>query len=331
MISIDKKALISICLIFLGFFLIGKYFYDKHERNLAAWITVYGNVDIREVNLSFRIPGLVKIMSLEEGYEVKQGQIIAYLDKDQYIDQLNQAQAVVSANNAELNKLLAGTRPEEVAQAKALVQEQEAITTNAKILFERNKQGYLAGVVSKQEFDNSKKQIDASRAKLSSTKNALLEALNGPRKEDIQNARANLQAAIAQASHLERTISYTDLISPSDGTILTRIKEPGAYVSAGEPIYTLAINSPKWIQTYIEEKNLGKIKPGMEALINNDSYPNKTYKGIVGFISPTAEFTPKSVETSEVRSSLVYRVRIIVYDTKNQLRQGMPVTVKFKI
>ena len=274
---------------------------------------------------------LVKIMKLEEGDIAKKGQIIAYIDKNQYTDQLNEANAEQNVQKANLDKLLAGTRAEEIAQAKALVQEREATLLNAKDFLEKNEKGYKAGVVSQQEYDNSVKQRDEAAARLSSSREALVEALNGPRMEDVQAAKASLKAAQAKSSSLQKTISYTTLNAPSDGAILTRIKEPGAYVNAGEPVYTLAINSPKWIQTYVDETDLGKVRPGMKAQITSDSFTNKTYSGYIGFISPTAEFTPKSVETPELRASLVYRLRVIVKDPENELRQGMPVTVKLKI
>lgn len=325
-----KKILILIIFILAGL-AIYYYIQIKQGKKETGVLTIYGNVDIREVNLSFRIPGLIKIMKLEEGELAKKGKVIAYIDENQYIDQLNEANSQVNMQMAELDKLLAGTRYEEIAQAKALLQEREATLLNTEQLLDKNKQGYEAGVVSQQEYDNSAKQRDEASARLSSAKEALLESLNGPRIEDINAARASLKAAQAKSSSLQKTISYTTLFAPSDGVILTRIKEPGAYVNAGEPVYTLAINSPKWVQTYVDEADLGKIRSGMKAQITSDSYTNKTYSGYIGFISPIAEFTPKSVETPELRASLVYRLRLIVKDSENQLRQGMPVTVKIKI
>jgi len=325
-----KKALILIVLILAGLF-VYYHIHSRQEKKDTGILTIYGNVDIREVNLSFRVPGLVKEMNLEEGNNTKKGQIIAYLDRNQYIDQLNESNAQVNAQKAQLDKLLAGTRNEEIAQAKALVQEREAALSNAEDIFNRNSKSYKSGIVSQQEYINSVKQKDEAQARLSYSREALIQALNGPRIQDIQAARASLKASQARSSSLQKTISYTTLSAPSNGTVLTRIKEPGTYVNAGESIYTLALNSPKWIQAYVDEIDLGKIHSGMKTQITSDSFPNKIYSGYIGFISPTAEFTPKSVETPELRSSLVYRLRIIVKDPQNQLRQGMPVTVGIKI
>jgi HlyD family secretion protein len=97
--------------------------------------------------------------------------------------------------------------------------------------------------------------------------------------------------------------------------------------SPQRPVYTLAMTDPLWVRVYVKESDLGRIRPGMRAEVATDSYPNKRYNAWLGYISPTAEFTPKSVETTEVRSSLVYQVRIFVCNPQGELRLGMPTTV----
>ena len=324
-----KKAILLIILLVAIF--AGVYGYKIYkEKHSKKYLTLYGNVDIREVNLSFRVAGLIKSMKYEEGGFVKNGETIATLDDSQYLDQLNEASAQVDVKKSELDKLLAGTRVEEVAQAKALVKEREATLANAQYHLDLNKKGLQTGVVAQQEFENSQKQLDEAQARLSSSREALLEALNGPVKEDIGTAKAGLKVADAKVSNIKKTVSYTSLIAPSDGTVLTRIKEPGSYVNAGEAVYSVSLTTPKWVQAYIDEKNLGKIRSGMSVTIKNDTYPDKTYTGTIGFISPTAEFTPKTVETPELRASLVYRFRVNVKDDANELRQGMPVTLEIK-
>ena len=109
----------------------------------------------------------------------------------------------------------------------------------------------------------------------------------------------------------------------------TRARERGAIVSPGETVFTLTLSSPVWVRTYVNETDLGRVQPDMPAYVTTDSAPKKFYTGHVGFISPTAEFTPKSVETRELRTDLVYRLRIVVDNPDGALRQGMPVTVRF--
>jgi len=143
-------------------------------------------------------------------------------------------------------------------------------------------------------------------------------------REDLKEAEANLARA-------ETRLHDTKLYSPNFGTILTRVREPGAIVNFGEPIYTLSITSPVWVRAYISEPDLGKIYPGMKAEILTDTPDLPIYQGHIGFISPVAEFTPKSVETTTLRTDLVYRFRVVVDNPDQYLKQGMPVTVRLNL
>jgi len=165
----------------------------------------------------------------------------------------------------------------------------------------------------------------ALRGRTEAFREVMVRAETGGRVEDIEAARAALSASEATHRLAERRLADADLKAPSDGIILTRVREPGAIVNAGETIYTLSLNSPIWVRTYVSEPDLGRIRPGMTAEVRTDS--GGVYKGQVGFISPVAEFTPKTVETRELRTALVYRLRIIVDNPDGGLRQGMPVTV----
>lgn len=319
-----KTTLISLVLLLIAILV---FFFFIKSSKVSDILTLYGNVDIREVNLSFRIDGRIEKMTFEEGDAVNEGDVVAILDKAQFLDSVDQSKAEVNVKQAQLNELLAGTREEEIAQARALVKERESTFINAQDLLYKNELGFEAGVISLQELQNSQTQVKETSARFQSAKDSLREAINGPRKENIQSARASLDASKAALSKAEKNLSYTELISPSNGVMVTRVQEPGAVVGKSQTIYTLSLNNPKWIQAYIDEVNLGKIYHGMIAEIKTDSYPDKRYKGQIGFISPIAEFTPKSVETKELRTDLVYRLRVIVKDPKNELRQGMPVTV----
>lgn len=155
--------------------------------------------------------------------------------------------------------------------------------------------------------------------------------VKGPRKEDIAVAKATLKAYEAALALAQKKMSDAYLYAPSAGVIRNRIMEPGDMASPQKPVYTLALTDPVWVRTYIPETDLGKIKIGMEAQVSTDSYPDKHYRGWVGFISPTAEFTPKSVETREVRTKLVYQARVYVCNPQNELRLGMPSTVTISL
>ncbi len=185
------------------------------------------------------------------------------------------------------------------------------------------------GAASREERDNARTALEEAEARLKTAQEALRLAELGPRQEDIEAAFAQLRAEEASVSQAERRLADSELISPGAGEILTRARERGAIVSPGETVFTLTLSSPVWVRTYVNEIDLGRVQPDMPAFVTTDSAPGKIYNGHVGFISPTAEFTPKSVETRELRTDLVYRLRIVVDNPDGGLRQGMPVTVRF--
>lgn len=298
------------------------------NRSGADLLTLYGNVDIRQVDLGFRVPGRVAEMRLEEGDPVARGQVLAVLDKTPYSDQLALASAQAAQSGANLAKLQAGLRPAEVAQARALVEERKATLANADMVLSRQQELVKKNFASQQAVDSALAAKGEAEARLNSAQKALDLALEGFRAEDIAAARAAVAAAEAQRKSAETALSDTELAAPADGVILARVVEPGAIVAAGATVYTLSLKTPVWVRAYISEPNLGRIHPGLAVEVVTDTAPTKPYRGQIGFISPVAEFTPKSVETTELRSDLVYRLRIIVDTADEGLRQGMPVTVR---
>ncbi len=201
--------------------------------------------------------------------------------------------------------------------------------TNAEAVFTRQQDLLRTRVASRQEYDNAVASRDAARAQrdAAAANLALLEA--GTRREDIAGARAEVARARASVESAERSLADCRLLAPSAGVLITRAVEPGAMVSASTTVGALSLPEPVWIRTYIGERDLGRIHPGMPAQIVTDTPGGKAYPAHVGFISPVAEFTPKSVETRELRTDLVYRLRVIVDEPDPFLRQGMPVTVRF--
>jgi len=175
--------------------------------------------------------------------------------------------------------------------------------------------------------DDAQGALETTRAKVQAAQATLDLAIAGPRKEDIAEAKAILkryEAELAQAKHdLEDAFLY----APSDGIVQDRILEVGDMASPQKPIYLVALIDPIWVRAYVSETELGRIHEGMAATVTTDSFPDKRYNAWIGFISPTAEFTPKPVETQEVRTRLVYQVRIFVHNPNNELRLGMPATV----
>jgi membrane fusion protein YbhG len=323
-----KKAkvigVLIIVLIAVGaFFLVRSLLHKPPSTQLV----LHGNVDIRQVELAFNGNERVADMLVQEGDRVKKGRLLATLDTVRLSHEVAQAEARVKAQWEVLAALLAGTRPEDIRKARADVEAAEAEEKNAGAVFRRKSVLAEKDLISRQERDDAKAAADYAKAQLKAARESLALAVAGPRKEDIAAARATLRAYEAGLSVAKRNLEYAHLYAPSDGVIQTRILEPGDMASPQTPVFTLALTNPVWVRAYIPEPDMGKIRLGMSAEVTTDSYPGKRYKAWIGYISPTAEFTPKSVETREVRTSLVYQVRVYACNPENELRLGMPATV----
>ncbi len=289
-------------------------------------LTLYGNVDIREVALSFRVGGRLAEVLLDEGDTVAQGQALALLDDQPYREELAVARAQVARARAQLDRLEAGFRPQEVRQARARVAEAEASLENARRELERKAGLVDSGGTSRRELEQAEARHQESAARLAAAREALALAEEGFRPEEIESGRAELAIAEARLEQAETAVADTRLVAPSPGVILTRVQEPGSMVSAGSPVYALSLSDPVYLRAYVSEPDLGHAVPGREVTFRTDS-SERVYRGQIGFVSPRAEFTPKSVETPDLRTDLVYRLRIVVEDPDDALRQGMPVTV----
>lgn len=264
-------------IILLAAIVAGYFFYQQaHTHTPSNHIVLFGNVDVRQVELGFRVEGRVNKMFFQEGDYVAKGQRMAILDNQPYVDQMRQAKA-----NAESIK---------------------ASFENSEKVLKRRSELIDDGSVSHEDYENAE-----------TSKNVY---------------SANLKAAEAALGVAFTNLRDTEIFAPADGTILTRIREPGTIVRPADPIYTLSLISPVWVRAFIDENDLGLVYPGMPAEVLTDTPGSKTYTGHVGFISPVSEFTPKTVETTQLRTSLVYRLRIIADNPDKGLRQGMPVTVK---
>jgi HlyD family secretion protein len=314
-------------LLLISALITGAYVYFHRDERPTDILHLYGNIDIRQIQLAFQDTGRIRKLFFEEGERVEQGQLVAELDPERFEAAAAQAGAKVEAQREVLARLLSGSRPEEIAEARARVRAAEAVLKDAELNFQRTRELARTQYVSKEKLDNAEASLKSARADLDALKQELILAVKGPRKEDIAAARAQVKADEAALRLAERELADTRLYAPVPGVIQDRILEPGDMAFPQTPVYTLALTDPVWVRAYVSEPDMGKIAPGMNAMVHTDSFPDKQYPGWVGFISQTAEFTPKQVETTELRSKLVYQVRVYVCNPRNELRLGMPVTV----
>jgi len=325
-----RRTILILLLILVIGAVAGLAWWLTQRENSARQLVVYGNVDLRQVQLSFNNSERIAAVLVQEGDRVRQGQLVARLDTRRLEPQVAQAEAQAAAQQQIVQRLRNGSRPEEIAQARANVDSAKADAFNARQQYERVKSAaeMSAGrAVRQQDVDSAKAALQVAEAKLVVNQRALELAVIGPRKEDIAQNEAQLRANEAQLAFLRQQLIDAQLLAPIDAVVRTRVLEPGDMASPQRPVFTLAITDPKWVRAYVSEPDLGKVHPGMAASVAVDSFPNRRFDGWVGFISPVAEFTPKSVQTEELRTSLVYEVRVFVKDPSDELRLGTPATV----
>jgi len=295
----------------------------------ARELVLYGNVDIREVTIGFRVAGRVEKLDVDEGDAVTAGEEVARLDPTPLELEANEARANAAAVGRRMDLLQKGYRPELIAQGRATVSEQEAALTQAEQNLTRQEQLKGTGAVAQRVYDDAVAARDEARARLKAAKESLAQLEYGYQRQEVAEGEANHQRALATLAETEQRLKDTVLLAPADGVVLTRAVERGAILAAGTPVFTISLRAPVWAVIYVDESNLGRVAPGQSVLLYTDARPGRPYHGQVGYVSPTAEFTPKNVETPELRTALVYRARIVVADADQALRQGMPVTVHF--
>ena len=300
---------------------------QRGANDPSAAFSLSGNVDVHQVELAFRVSGRISAVKVQEGDKVSAGQVLAELDPVPFRTDVDSARADLAQAQAQLDKTRRGFRVEEVAQARANAAQRAADLENARVTLRRQEQLVAAGLVTHQQIDDAQARVHMSEAALAASREQLALELRGSRIEDIEAQEATVASAQARLEKAQTALADATLLAPSKGIISVRAREPGAIVQAGQTVYTLTLNDPVWIRAYVSQPRLGRIKPGMPVKVTIDSMPGRQYDGTVGFISPEAEFTPKTVQTEQVRDDLVYRIRVIASDPDNVFRQGMPVTV----
>jgi len=329
-----KKKSLAILLIAAALAASGWAWWQGRGHRDARTLVLHGNVDIRQISLAFDGSGRVAAVRADEGDHVKAGAVLAMLDTRALELQADEAKAQVEVKRQALLRLRNGSRPQEIAQARDLLAAAQADASRIAQDLARlqsaavNTQGRG---ISMQDLDRARSNLQAARAQAAAQQETLRLAELGPRQEDVAGAQAQFDAARAQLALLQYQIDQGELKAPADAVVRSRLLEPGDMATPQRPAFALALTQPKWVRVYVSETDLGKVKPGMAARVFTDSRPDQPIAGKVGYISSVAEFTPKPVETEELRTSLVYEVRVRVGDNGDELRLGQPVTVRLAI
>jgi HlyD family secretion protein len=305
---------------------------DLHALQLS------GTIEVTQVDLAFKIPGRLLERIVDEGDTVAAGQVIARLDDVDQKLQVARAEAQAASARAFLAKLESGSRAEEKAGARAQLQQARAAAKAADSRLKlaqddvaRAKGLRAQDVISQQKFDELQTVFETAfngrqeaAARVRSAKANLDLVLAGPRKEEIEQARAQAAVAEQALAMARQQLADTILKSSTSGVVLSKAAEPGAYLNPGTPVITVGRLDQVWLRGYINETDLGRIRLQQPARVTTDTYPGKAYPGKVSFISDQAEFTPKAVQTYQERVKLMYRVKINLDNPRQELKAGMP-------
>jgi len=321
--GIVKRVLLGI-LVAAGIAGLLYYLSTRGKGEEGNFIKVSGNIEAIEVDVGFKVSGRIVSRLFQEGDWIEQGKVLAKLDDEDLRNRLEVARATLMSAQARLSKLLAGSRPEEIRQAEANLRQAQSDLGNKEIQHERMKDLYERRVVSKEAYDNAETSYKIARAAVQAATENYQLVKEGPRKEDIEDARAQVEQARASVKLSETQLSYTTLYSPISGVVLVRSGEIGEVVNPGTPVLTMADIENIWLKAYIAETDLSRVKWGQEVVVTTDLRPQKKYKGRVSFISSQAEFTPKQIQTEKERVTLVYRIKVDISNTEHELKPGMP-------
>ncbi len=377
-----KRLILLLPVVVIATILTIQYLRDGSNRDPNV-LRVSGNVEVTDADVGFKINGRVVRRLVDEGQTIQAGQTVAILDTADLEQEVALRQAEWRAAHAVLSELEAGSRPEEIAQneaavdrAKARLAELEAGSRSQEIAaaqatvnsakaelertradFERQRQLLAQDVISEREFETSEaafqvatarykeslerlglvregprtEEIEQARKALREAEERLALVRKGPRSETIAQARARLEQAAAAVELAKVRLGYASVSSPLTGIVLSENVEPGEYVSPGTPVITVGDLVNVWLRAYIDETDLGRVRVGQPVEVTTDTYPGKVYEGRIAFISSQAEFTPKTVQTEKERVKLVYRVKIDIANPAMELKPGMPADARIRL
>lgn len=287
-------------------------------------VTGTGTVEATESSIAAQVPGRIMKMNFEEGALVQQGDTLAEIDHRSLVQQVNQASAALVMAKQQYDLLIAGARSEDLRVGEEGVKQAKANFTLAQLAYDRTSRLYKEHSVSQSSMDAAQAQYDVATAQLKSARQNLEKLRHFARPEEIRSAAAQVEEAQAALNNAKIALEHSFVRAPFTGTILDKLQEPGDFATIGTPLYTIANLKRMKMTVYIGEVDLARIRLGDKAKVVLDGMPNHPFDGKVIFISPTAEFTPKNVETKQDRIKLVFAVKLGILNPQGYLKAGLP-------
>ena len=276
-------------------------------------LSATGTIEATEVTLSAQVGGVVKLVRADEGASVQPKDTLAILDATDWIYQLQQAEAGFVGADAQHRLSLQAARQEDLIQA-------EANYKSAENDLKRMEELAPTGSISQKQLEDAKTRFTISQQTYEKMK-------RGSRREEIEIARARRDQAEAQVSSLRKKVNDCTILSPMQGVVTKRFIERGELVGQGMSLFRVANLAEMDLMIYVIETELPKVKLGQQAKVKVDAFPDKEFNGRVVFISSTAEFTPKNIQTKDERTKLVFGVKIKVENADGSLKSGIPADV----
>lgn len=329
----NRKRIVAIVVLAAIVLIAGAVWLWRNRANgNPSTLTVSGTVEATEARLGFQYPGRIASIAVREGQPVSAGTVLAQLDREELDARKRQASAQAAAAEAGLQELERGFRREEIAQGEAAVRAANEHLIDTRRDLDRNKKLYAGGAISQEAYQKAVTMEQVAQTQVSQANDQLALLRQGPRKEKIEAQRAQVSAAQANVRAADAALANANVVAPISGVVTVRNHEPNEIVGAGEPVLTVMNPADRWVRIYVPENRIGAVRLGSPASISSDTHPNRRYSGRVIYISPQAEFTPKSVQTAEERVRLVYAVKVRVEsDPRMELKPGMPADVALSI
>ncbi|KHE91774.1 MAG: efflux RND transporter periplasmic adaptor subunit [Candidatus Scalindua rubra] len=323
MIKKMKVLFVLIPIVLTASVLVYLYFQGGSPDDLNI-VRVSGNIEITDAEVSFKISGRVEERYVDEGELIRKDDIVAILGSSDLEDEVAIRQAELQLAQADLAELEAGSRPEEISASRAKMAAAKADKEHKERDFHKAEDLFRKKVISDEEYTHAEGDYEVALNRLREAEERFKLVKLGPRKETIEQARARVRQAIGSLKLARTRLGYAKLFSPLSGIVLSKNVEPGEYAAPGTPVVTVGELENVWLRAYINETDLGRVKVGQQVNVLTDTYPDKIYKGHISFISPQAEFTPKTVQTAKQRVKLVYRIKVEIPNPHMELKPGMP-------